>query len=1440
MRKSLLLSLLVLLLTALCILSVGASDKVVYLSSGATGTGASASDPVGTLAAAYAALGDEGGTLVFMKEYALGAKIDLPAHTGKILWTGTHGGTDYRESGAALKFTASVRIGFGGPTEIDNFIFKDAGKGGVLAANFHDLTVGEHVQTLDGTGAVAAKIAIVGGANNIAITPLASGAESTVTVKSGAFVTLVGFSRMVNNASNLGTVHLNLCGSASVTTCLLGASGTASKGGTTVLTMEDSASITTLNLANSSTSVQTNGTVTVNALDNTSIGSIGYCNAAYFATEGARILTYDATASLPVGFADCFDTVTANGGTVEPEPTVYEVVYVKDGGTGNGAAPNRPCGSLAAAQALLPSGGTIVLVGEVTLSAKCTLPAHTGTITYTSVYDGVDYRQSGARLYFPNGITVLLGGETVWKDISIHTDTYSYITAGFRPLTFDTGVTTTWTEETDTKPAEHVNGLRLAGGYNNYSVGEVEEDSDPVITLKSGFFRHVHAFSRYTGKTTYTGTATVTVEGTATVNKLFAGACANSATAKNAKVTVGDDAVIYNLFLGGSDKTALLTGRFDLVLYGGNIYEIDALFYYTAKDCIKTLTYDVNTVPEGFPYLAEMAQFNVVQTFCERDDTHRYSDPYASEFDASILLKRCSICGDIQMVGDLPEAVEGNYVFVAEGGLGDGTHPSIPTSDLYTAFDRLKESGGTIVLMNAYTLDTNTTQKFGGDPSFFQEPLHAGAITVTSVYGETDYREKGAKLVFDGDVDYKLGGKTTFDRIVFDATAKTTQNEIVARYFPVVFGEDVEMLRDMDDSYKLNIIGGYKHFRYTDFTDVVIEDGLIEMVTPARSIDINPETGDYTIDDPVNVISNGTTYAGFLREAAANAFNTMFADMVEDGVTAPTHIGYAWRGFLEQYDGYTRQLGNIRVNYGYTFAQSHKAVIESCSIPGASEHHLGYAFDFHDAIYDPNGHGQYDKTEGWDWIMRNGYKYGIILRFTPKDVATTGFIYEAWHFRYVGVEHATAIAKLNSNGDPVTNNDMLLTPEWCLEDYAGLVLGMYDLDSSVTVNGGTFASIVGGSVGCDDLPLTGKANVSVGEGATVKPTGKTYDLVFFSAGAEGDGLSASSPVGTLAQAYAKLGEDGGTLVWMNEFSVGAALELPAHTGTVTITSVYDGVDYRTLGAALKYTAAIRVAVNGPTVFDSFRFIGFDGGCLLCANFHPLTLGENVVTVNTNGETKPLITLIGGGNNNLAVGTLDTGETNTVTVLSGAYVHIVAFSGYNTNLSHTGTVYLNVGGDTAANAVILGAKANGSQGGSAVLTLSDDATVGTLLLGNHTTTAKMNGTVTVYAKDNCSVTTIERYGDAYFVKEEPRTLYYEETASLPTPLTTYFGRIILLDGIERTGDANGDGTLTLTDAIRALRASTDPTVEISMAADLNEDGTITVVDALLLIRSILNS
>ena len=91
--------------------------------------------------------------------------------------------------------------------------------------------------------------------------------------------------------------------------------------------------------------------------------------------------------------------------------------------------------------------------------------------------------------------------------------------------------------------------------------------------------------------------------------------------------------------------------------------------------------------------------------------------------------------------------------------------------------------------------------------------------------------------------------------------------------------------------------------------------------------------------------------------------------------------------------------------------------------PGYSEHQTGLAFDVC-ATNKPCITNGFDNTSEAEWLSENAYKYGFILRYVKNKVNETGYMYESWHFRYVGTELAT---KLYNNGNWIT-----------LEDYLGI------------------------------------------------------------------------------------------------------------------------------------------------------------------------------------------------------------------------------------------------------------------------------------------------------------------------------------------------------------------------------------------------------------------
>lgn len=78
--------------------------------------------------------------------------------------------------------------------------------------------------------------------------------------------------------------------------------------------------------------------------------------------------------------------------------------------------------------------------------------------------------------------------------------------------------------------------------------------------------------------------------------------------------------------------------------------------------------------------------------------------------------------------------------------------------------------------------------------------------------------------------------------------------------------------------------------------------------------------------------------------------------------------------------------------------------------PGFSEHHTGLAFDIRISLKDSPQLEYLNDTEQ-AWIVENCAKYGFILRYTDENKDITGILNEDWHFRYVGVAHATYMAE---------------------------------------------------------------------------------------------------------------------------------------------------------------------------------------------------------------------------------------------------------------------------------------------------------------------------------------------------------------------------------------------------------------------------------------------
>lgn len=132
-----------------------------------------------------------------------------------------------------------------------------------------------------------------------------------------------------------------------------------------------------------------------------------------------------------------------------------------------------------------------------------------------------------------------------------------------------------------------------------------------------------------------------------------------------------------------------------------------------------------------------------------------------------------------------------------------------------------------------------------------------------------------------------------------------------------------------------------------------------------------------------------------LAKPAADAYRSLKAAVAKAGKgTLCLNSGY--RSFATQ--SYTYNLQVTR--YGKKVADNLAAH------PGHSEHQTGLAADVSTTALGCRI-TNFGKSAASAWISANAWKYGFIVRYPNGETATTGYQYEPWHLRFIGIELAT-------------------------------------------------------------------------------------------------------------------------------------------------------------------------------------------------------------------------------------------------------------------------------------------------------------------------------------------------------------------------------------------------------------------------------------------------
>ncbi|MFJ5954768.1 D-alanyl-D-alanine carboxypeptidase family protein [Paenarthrobacter sp. NPDC092416] len=138
--------------------------------------------------------------------------------------------------------------------------------------------------------------------------------------------------------------------------------------------------------------------------------------------------------------------------------------------------------------------------------------------------------------------------------------------------------------------------------------------------------------------------------------------------------------------------------------------------------------------------------------------------------------------------------------------------------------------------------------------------------------------------------------------------------------------------------------------------------------------------------------------AALLNSTTAAATEKMFSAAAAEGVILALASGYR---------SYSTQI----VTYnGYVNSSGQAAADRASARPGYSEHQTGWSFDISDGGGACSFQPCFAEQPAAVWAKANAYKFGFVVRYPWMFHETTGYFYESWHLRFIGLEAATDMA----------------------------------------------------------------------------------------------------------------------------------------------------------------------------------------------------------------------------------------------------------------------------------------------------------------------------------------------------------------------------------------------------------------------------------------------
>ncbi|MFF1571429.1 M15 family metallopeptidase [Leifsonia sp. NPDC058292] len=151
---------------------------------------------------------------------------------------------------------------------------------------------------------------------------------------------------------------------------------------------------------------------------------------------------------------------------------------------------------------------------------------------------------------------------------------------------------------------------------------------------------------------------------------------------------------------------------------------------------------------------------------------------------------------------------------------------------------------------------------------------------------------------------------------------------------------------------------------------------------------------------PADLVFPGVTYMNRqpMRQQTADALLALFA-----AGRAEAGLEFSVQSAYRAYDSQVRVYDDDVARNGRVYADTDTAR------PGHSEHQTGLAVDISAVPAKCSLDACFAQTPQGVWLAANAYRFGFLLRYPADKVAVTGFTFEPWHFRFVGVPLATEL-----------------------------------------------------------------------------------------------------------------------------------------------------------------------------------------------------------------------------------------------------------------------------------------------------------------------------------------------------------------------------------------------------------------------------------------------